>query len=359
MEQALTLARRGLYSAHPNPRVGCVIVKDGQVIGEGWHERTGGPHAELGALLEAGENTMGATAYVTLEPCGHHGRTPPCSVALINAGISRVVAAMIDPADEVSGKGLEHLREAGIEVVEGVMEDAARRLNLGFISRCERGRPWVRLKMAVSLDGRTALDNGESEWITGPEARVDVHEWRARASAILTGSGTALADNPSLTARLPGVDARPLRVIADSHWQTPPGAHIFDSPGEILIAGLQSEPVPDELVNSAAQLLKLPGAAGGIDLAMLLAELGKRGVNELHTECGAKLAGALLDEKLVDELLIYMAPKLMGDSARGMFVLKEIVEMSGIHMFDWTEVLQVGDDLRLILQPVTQRPGES
>lgn len=350
MEQALKLARRGLYSCHPNPRVGCVIVEDGRLVGQGWHQRTGEAHAEIMALQEAGDKARGATAFVTLEPCGHYGRTPPCTEALVKAGIKRVVAAMIDPSDEVSGKGLERLRRAGIEVVTGVMEDDARHLNRGFISRCERGRPWLRIKMAVSLDGGTALNSGASKWITGKSAREDVQKWRARASAILTGIGTLLADNPSLAARVPDVDAQPLRIIADSHWQTPPDAHIFDSPGEILVAGLASIPVPEALVSSRAGLLKLPGGGGGVDLQALLGELGKRGVNELHTECGAHLAGALVQQRLVDELLIYMAPKLMGSSARGMFLLGEIADMSQLAKLHWQDVRQIGDDLRIIVE---------
>lgn len=352
MQQALKLARRGLYSCHPNPRVGCVLVKDGQVVGRGWHKKTGGAHAEAMALEEAGELARGATAYVTLEPCNHHGRTPPCSDALVEAGLKRVVAALRDPYKDHAGQGLARLRKAGIEVQTGVMADAARHLNRGFISRCERGRPWVRIKMAVSLDGRTALENGESRWITGTAAREDVHRWRARASAILTGSGTLLADNPSLTVRLPKLDVSPLRIIADSHWQTPPGAHIFDLPGEILVAGLASSPVPEALASSRAGLLKLPGDDRGVDLQALLSELGKRGVNELHTECGAALAGALLQQRLADELLVYMAPKILGSSARGMFALGDIVDMARVKKLHWVDISQIGEDLRLIAEPV-------
>jgi len=351
MEQALRLARRGLYSCHPNPRVGCLIVKDGQVIGRGWHEKTGEAHAEILALAEAGEQARGATAYVSLEPCSHHGQTGPCSDALVTAGITRVFAAMVDPYKKVTGQGLERLRQAGVEVHSGLLENAARRLNRGFISRCERGRPWVRIKMAISLDGRTALESGESKWITGSAAREDVHHWRARASAILTGIGTIIADDPSLTARLPGVDASPLRIIADSRWQTPATAHIFDSPGQILVAGLEANPVPAALANSGASLLALPGDGPGIDLAALLIDLGKREINELHTECGASLAGSLFQQGLADELLIYMAPKLMGNNARGMFALEGIADMTRVANLQWREISQLGDDLRLIAEP--------
>jgi diaminohydroxyphosphoribosylaminopyrimidine deaminase/5-amino-6-(5-phosphoribosylamino)uracil reductase len=351
MDQALQLARRGLYSAHPNPRVGCVIVSDDRVAGQGWHEKTGQAHAEVMALAEAGELAGGATAYVTLEPCSHHGRTAPCADALIDAGIARVVTAMVDPYEEVSGRGLERLQEAGIEVETGIMEDAARWLNRGFICRCERGRPWVRVKMAVSLDGRTALANGDSQWITAPAAREDVQHWRARASGILTGRGTVTADNPSLTVRLPGVDASPLRIIVDSHWQTPVNAHIFSTPGEILVAGLESAVVPEDLAASGATLLALPAGNNGVDLTALMNELGKRQLNELHSECGPGLAGALIEQGLVDEMLIYVAPKLMGSDAQGMFAIAGIAQMSAVKKLDFRDIRQVGDDLRIIAEP--------
>ncbi|MEJ2481478.1 MAG: bifunctional diaminohydroxyphosphoribosylaminopyrimidine deaminase/5-amino-6-(5-phosphoribosylamino)uracil reductase RibD, partial [Acidihalobacter sp.] len=314
MARALQLARRGLYTTHPNPRVGCVVVRDGEVVGEGWHERTGEPHAEVHALRAAGEGARGAIAYVTLEPCSHYGRTPPCSDALLEAGVARVVVAMRDPNPRVAGQGLARLAAAGVETASGLMEAEARALNPGFISRMERGRPWVRVKSAMSLDGRTAMASGESQWITGAEARADVQRWRAQADAVLTGSGTVLGDDPSLNVRLAAADLgiegdvrQPLRVVLDTKLSTPPGARMFGLPGKVLLFAAEGAVARrGALEASGAEICEVPADESGLDLEAMLRELGAREINEVHVEAGARLSGALITAGLVDELVLYV-----------------------------------------------------
>ena len=359
MARALRLAERGLFTTTPNPRVGCVLVKDGRVVGEGWHARAGEPHAEPHALRAAGDKARGATAYVTLEPCSHHGRTPPCANALIDAGVSRVVAAMRDPNPQVAGGGIALLTLAGVQVEVGLLEQAAAELNIGFIARMTRGRPWVRLKTAASLDGKTALLNGESKWITGPAARTDVHRLRARSCAVLTGVGTVLADDPQMSVRgldspeEPGVASirQPLRVILDSRLRTPPGARILED-GNALLVCQQADPGPlDALLHAGATVLELPGADGRPDLALLLEELARRGMNEVHVEAGATLNGALLEAGLVDEWVAYLAPLVMGHQARGLFAMSALEDMAGRRGFRLLDARMLGSDLRLTLRP--------
>ena len=351
MARALRLAERGLYSTSPNPRVGCVIVRDGQVVGEGWHERAGGPHAEVHALRAAGKAARGAAVYVTLEPCSHHGRTPPCAHALIDAGVARVVAAMRDPYPQVSGRGIELLTLAGIRVEVGLMQAEARALNPGFIARMTRGRPWVRVKTAASLDGKTALQSGASKWITGEVARADVQRWRARACAILTGVGTVLADDPHLNVR--GVDTprQPMRVIVDGRLDTPPAARILDGGGVLIACAVEHGERRRALEAAGAEVLRLPGGEGRVDLPALLTELARRGVNELHVEAGARLNGALLEAGLVDEWLAYFAPVVLGHDARGLFQLPALTDMAGRRNFRLEDIRRLGRDLRLTLRP--------
>ncbi len=315
MAQALALAERGLCTTTPNPRVGCVIVRDGLAIGEGFHARAGEAHAEINALIDAkarGHDPRGATLYVTLEPCNHTGRTPPCTEAIIAAGVSRVVAAMADP-DPAARHGAQRLRAAGIAVEVGLGEDAARELNAGFISRVTRGRPWVRMKVAASLDGRTALADGTSQWITGEAARVDAHRFRARACAVMTGIGTVLHDDPQLTVRHVAAARQPRRVVVDRRAETPPAARLLHGGDTLIVtAGGRNPAWP-----SGVEVLELPDAEGRVDLPALMHALGTRGINELHVEGGAGLNGALIGAGLVDELLLYVAPCLIGDPARG------------------------------------------
>ena len=348
MAHALQLAAQGLYTTTPNPRVGCVIVKDGQIIGEGWHQRTGTPHAEIHALKLAGDAARGATAYVTLEPCSHHGQTPPCAEPLIGAGVARVVSAMSDPNPLVAGGGIDMLTLAGIQAEVGLMENEARALNPGFISRMTRQRPWVRLKTATTLDGKTALANGASQWITGEAARADVQKLRARACAILTGSGTVLADNPRMNVRDFDIGRQPLKVIVDSTLRTPVDALILPA----LIACHHADPIARaELEQAGAEVIELPGAGSRVDLAALLTLLSQRGINELHVEAGAALNGALLAAGLVDEWVAYMAPMAVGNDARGLFAHSPLTTLTDAARFRMTDVRQIGDDLRLTLRP--------
>ena len=348
MARALQLAARGLLTTTPNPRVGCVIVRDGRVVGEGWHERAGTPHAEIHALRAAGEAARGATAYVTLEPCSHHGRTPPCAEALVDAGVARVVAAMTDPNPLVAGGGIALLTLAGIRAEVGLLEGEARALNPGFVSRMTRGRPWVRLKTASTLDGKTALANGQSQWITGEAARADVQALRARACAILTGSGTVLADDPRMNVRDFDLGRQPLRVVADSALRTPPDAAILPA----LVACARAEPAARAALERAgAEVAELPASDGRVELAALLALLAQRGVNELHVEAGAALNGALLAAGLVDEWVAYVAPMAVGDAARGLFAMPALTTLADAARFALADVRQVGGDLRLTLLP--------
>lgn len=352
MARALELARRGLFTTDPNPRVGCVIADGERVIGEGWHERAGGPHAEVAALAAAGAPVSGATAYVTLEPCSHQGRTPPCADALIAAGIGRVVYAMRDPNPKVDGGGAARLAAAGIEVEGGLQEAESRVLNAGFVSRMTRGRPWVTVKLAASLDGGTALPGGESRWITGEAARDDVQRLRARSSAVMTGSGTVLADDPRLDVRLPGATRQPLRVVLDSNLRTPATARIVAPPGKaLLLCTVEDGDRAGALRASGAEVARVASADGRVDLAAALALLASREVNELLVECGAGLAGAFLAAGLVDELLLYVAPTLLGRGARKLVDLESPVTMADRLRFSIVERQDVGGDLLLRLRP--------
>jgi diaminohydroxyphosphoribosylaminopyrimidine deaminase/5-amino-6-(5-phosphoribosylamino)uracil reductase len=392
MACALRLAERGLCTTQPNPRVGCVIAHGGSIVGEGWHERAGEAHAEVFALRQAGERARSATAYVTLEPCSHFGRTPPCADALVAAGVSRVVAASDDPNPRVAGEGLRRLRDAGIVVETGLMHDAARELNRGFFSRIERKRPWVRVKLAMSLDGRTALANGASKWITGEAARADVQRWRARSSAILTGSGTVRADNPRLTVRLDSLspdgfsvggegwgegapqnkpDAQvslspltqpsppsklggegfvsPLRVVLDCELRTPRDAHVLDgSVPTLLVHGKNARPHDDRFAR--IELASVPLRDGRLDLSAVLALLAERGVNELQVEAGPTLGGALFAQGLVDELLLYVAPVLLGDRARPLLALPAFEAIADARRLRVVDRRSVGDDQCLLLR---------
>ena len=364
MARALQLAAKGLYTTGVNPRVGCVLVKDNQIIGEGWHERAGEGHAEVMALQDAerrGLDVKGATAYVTLEPCAHHGKTPPCAKALIEAGVSRVVGAMEDPNPLVAGKGFTLLQAAGIEVATPLMATEAEALNVGFVKRMRTGLPWVRLKMAGSLDGRSALANGQSQWITGSEARQDGHRFRARAQAIITGVGTLIADDPQLTVRdvtgpvgqatgepLPLTPA--LRVVLDSHLRMPVTAKILQ--GGCLIATASTDPEKTcALKTAGAEVVVLPDAKGRVDLAALLVHLAERGVNEVHVEGGPRLSGVFLKSNLVDELLIYMAPCILGSDARGWFDDLHLTELDQKVSLQLQDVRMVGTDLRILARP--------
>jgi diaminohydroxyphosphoribosylaminopyrimidine deaminase/5-amino-6-(5-phosphoribosylamino)uracil reductase len=352
MARALTLARRGLCTTDPNPRVGCVIVSDGRVVGEGWHERAGDAHAEIHALREAGESARGATVYLTLEPCCHQGRTPPCSDALIRAEVGRLVAAMRDPNPRVAGQGFAQLQQHGIAAEWGLMQTEAEALNPGFIARMQRGRPFVRVKLAASLDGRTALANGESKWITGEAARADVQKWRARSSAILTGVGTVLADNPALTVRSLDIGRQPLRVVLDSSLRCPPTARLLREAGQVLIVGARDEAERAQALREAgAEVMVLGNGSGRVDLGTLLTELVARETNELLVEAGKTVCGALLRAGLVDELLLYYAPHIMGDGERGMFQIGPLAEMRNRIALDLADVRRIGQDLRIIARP--------
>jgi len=348
MARALQLAERGLWTTSPNPRVGCVLVREGKIVGEGWHEWAGEPHAEVHALRAAGELARGATAYVTLEPCSHHGRTPPCAEALVAAGVSRVVAAMRDPNPLVAGQGLAMLQTAGIETACGLLENEARELNIGFVSRMTRGRPWLRLKAAASLDGKTALNNGVSQWITGPDARQDGQRWRARACAILTGIGTVRDDDPQLNVRAVETSRQPLRVVVDSRLETPLTARILQGGPVLVAAAVDDEKRANLLRAAGAEVVVLPNPHGKVELKDLLVELGRRGINEVHAEAGFKLNGSLLREGLVDELLLYLAPCLIGHDASGLFNLPELASLDGKHRLRVRDLRQVGEDIRLI-----------
>ncbi|GAA0239305.1 bifunctional diaminohydroxyphosphoribosylaminopyrimidine deaminase/5-amino-6-(5-phosphoribosylamino)uracil reductase RibD [Rhodanobacter caeni] len=358
MAHALRLAARGLYTTAPNPRVGCVIAHGDEVVGSGFHQRAGEPHAEVFALREAGQRARGATAYVTLEPCAHHGRTPPCADALIASGVGRVVVAAEDPFDQVDGRGMSRLRAADITVETGLMREAARELNIGFFSRIERGRPFVRVKLAMSLDGRTALANGDSKWITGEAARADVQHWRARSSAILTGSGTVLADNPRLTVRLAagslacgeGERVKPLRVILDRQLRTPPDSHVLDAAAPTLLlhaAGTTpatTHAAPIEYASVAEQ-------GDVLDLHAVLALLATRDCNEVHVEAGPTLCGALFAAGLVDELLLYIAPVMLGGEAAPLMKLPALTEMASRWSLRLLDQRMLGPDIRLRLRP--------
>ena len=357
MARALQLARRGLYTTHPNPRVGCVIVRDGKVVGEGWHERTGLAHAEVIALEQAGEAARGADVYVTLEPCSHFGRTPPCADALVVAGVRRVVVAMIDPNPLVAGRGMQRLRQMGIEAVSGLLETEARALNPGFISAMERKRPFVRVKMAMSLDGRTAMESGESTWITSAAARRDVQFWRAQAGAVLTGIGTVLADKPSLNVRLQAAELglagevrQPVRVVLDSQLQLPVDAPLLALPGKVLVYTCNPDQAKQAALQQAgAELRSFSGTQ--LPLPEVLDALLADGINEVHVEAGPTLCGSLLEQGLVDDLVIYMAPHLMGSAARPLFNLPQIATMQERMPLTIQDIRAVGPDWRIIATP--------
>ncbi|MDD4913161.1 MAG: bifunctional diaminohydroxyphosphoribosylaminopyrimidine deaminase/5-amino-6-(5-phosphoribosylamino)uracil reductase RibD [Sideroxydans sp.] len=347
MARALQLAERGLHTTSPNPRVGCVLVKDGKNLGEGWHERAGEPHAEVHALRVAGKAARGATAYVTLEPCSHHGRTPPCADALIAAGVERVVVAMQDPNPLVAGRGIAKLKAAGIAVECGLMEAAARELNIGFVSRMTRGTPWVRSKIAASLDGRTALANGVSKWITGSSARQDVQQWRARSCAVLTGIGTVLADDPQLNVRDAGAVRQPLRVVLDTGLRISADAKILQGGNALIYTASTDVAKQDALRARGADVVVMQTEKEALPLAAVLSDLAKRGINEVLVESGKVLNGALLKAGLVDEVVLYLAPQLLGDAARGLADLGELTQLEQRVELAWQDVRHVGNDIRI------------
>jgi diaminohydroxyphosphoribosylaminopyrimidine deaminase / 5-amino-6-(5-phosphoribosylamino)uracil reductase len=358
MNRALVLAARGLETTHPNPRVGCVIAQDTKIIGEGWHERAGEAHAEVNALAavrEAGLQSTGATAYVTLEPCSHYGRTPPCTDALIAARVARVVYAVQDPNPEVSGRGDELLRQAGIAVESGLMEAEAVDLNIGYMTRRTYGRPWVRVKLAMSLDGRTALSNGASQWITGEASRKDVQHWRARSSAVLTGVGTVLADDPRLDVRLPPEKPeeepwQPLRVVLDTRLRTPTDSRLFTTGGEVMI-------MTEDATRGAAfaemgvAVEAIPAQYGRLDLVAVIDRMGELEINELLVEAGPTLSGEMLRQGLVDEVLLYVAPKLLGPQGLPLVDLPQLSDLQDALGFTVAGVQRLEDDLRLRLRP--------
>ncbi len=360
MTRALQLAEQGLYTTYPNPRpnprVGCVIVKDGKIIGEGAHLKAGEPHAEVFALRQAGTLAKGATLYVTLEPCSHTGRTPPCSQAIIDAGIAKVIAAMQDPNPQVAGSGLAHLQSHNIETATGLMESQARDLNPGFISRMTRQLPFVRSKIATSLDGKTALNNGASQWITGEAARTDVQHWRARSCAILTGAGTVLADDPNMTVRsMPAgrmdITSQPMRIIVDSTLKMPPNAKILQGGSVLLAFAKASQKKQVQLLATGAELLCIPNDEGKVCLKTLLSHLASREINEVLVEGGEGLNGALLAQNLIDEFVIYYAPKLMGGAAKSMFAMPAFTAMNQAIDLQIIDVRQIGTDIRICAKP--------
>ena len=341
MARVLELAGKGLYSATPNPRVGCVLTQGETVVGEGWHEKAGGPHAEVVAIAQAGARAGGAAMYVNLEPCSHHGRTPPCIDSIQKSKISRVIAAMLDPNPKAAHGG-EALARAGIGFEHGLMEAEARELNIGFVSRMTRNRPWVRMKIAATLDGRTALSNGKSQWITGPEARQDGHRWRARACAILTGIGTVNADDPRLTVRDVETQRQPLRVVVDSRLEISPQARVLEAGGALIFCAVDSK---KEL---NAEIQRLPNPQGKVELPLMLEELARRSVNELHVEAGFRLNGSLVREGCVDEFLIYLNPSFLGDDAEGMLALSGIYSLDEKIKLKIASLDRIGDDIRIL-----------
>lgn len=364
MARALQLAEQGVYTTHPNPRVGCVLVKNGVIIGEGFTQPAGQAHAEVQALQNASESVENATAYVTLEPCSHTGKTPPCADALIAAGIKRAVIATLDPNPKVAGRGVKKLVEANIEVKLGVQEVQARALNAGFMKRMEHGRPFVRVKLAMSLDGKTALQSGESQWITGPKARQDVQYLRAQADAILTGSGTVLADNPSLNVRLSAAELgietpvrQPLRVVLDTKLKTPIDAKLLKLVGDTLIYTCAD--AADKISNlQKAGAIIHPFSAPRIELSAVLDDLANREINEVHVEAGATLCGALIAEQLVDELIIYMAPTLLGGDARSLLALPQLQSMQDKINLNIQDIRAIGADWRITASPIRREQSD-
>ena len=354
MARALRLAARGIYTAHPNPMVGCVLARDGEIVGEGWHEAAGEAHAEINALTAAGAKARGATAYLTLEPCSHQGKTPPCAPALIEAGIGEVVIAMEDPFPAVSGNGRAALETAGIPVRSGLMQDAAQTLNAGFLSRMQRGRPFVRLKVASSLDGAIAMKSGESQWITGPEARADVQRLRARSGAILTGIGTVLADDPALNVRHEEFDTRgrqPIRAVLDSRLRMPLSAGMLGMPG-MTVAYCVDDAARQPLLDAGVHVVRVKRAAGMLDVQQVLADLAAREVNEVLVEAGPTVSGHLLARRFVDELVIYQAPHIMGSETRPMFETPEWTRLADRRALDITDLRRIGQDIRITARVV-------
>lgn len=353
MQRALALAANGRYGAHPNPMVGCVLVQNGQVVGEGWHKLAGEAHAEVIALREAGDAASSATAYVTLEPCSHHGKTPPCCDALIAAGVNEVVVARKDPNPKVNGQGVEKLQEAGIAVRSGLLENEANTLMAGFLCRMQHGRPRVRLKVAASLDGRTGMASGESQWITGAEARADVQRLRAASGAVLTGIGTVLADDPSLTVRDPGLspqDRQPLRVVLDRHLRTPVNARLLTLPGETLIFG-DAKRDPQGLMAAGAQVIEREPNSDSNELVPILHQLAARQVNDVLVEAGPTLAGQFLEQQLVDEIVLYQAPQILGSETKGMAVTPTWQRLADRLNLEIVEVAKLGPDTRITAIP--------
>ena len=348
MSRALFLAKQGTYTTAPNPNVGCVLVKNGEVIGEGWHKKAGEAHAEINALKQAGNKAEGATVYVTLEPCCHQGKTPPCSDALIKAKVQRVVAAMIDPHSKVAGQGLKQLESAGVFVEHGLLEEQAKALNLGFIKRMQKRLPYVRCKLAMSLDGRTAMASGESKWITSSAAREDVQRLRAKSSAILTGVGTILADDPSMTVRLDGVDVQPMRVVVDTNLSMPTDAKMLKESGKTVLMTCSSDQyIAQALEDAGAEIHMMPYCNTSVDLASVLQQLSDMQINDVLLETGATLSGAMLQAGLIDELIIYMAPVLMGNDAKGLFALPGMESMQDKIELEITDQRLVGQDIRI------------
>ena len=350
MELALQWAAKSMFTTTPNPRVGCVIVRDGLLIGAGCTQPPGQAHAEVQALSDAasrGADVRGATVYVTLEPCSHFGRTPPCADALIRAGVAKVVMAVSDPNPLVGGQGRAKLEAAGIEVVSGVLEEQAREMNIGFMSRMAHGRPWVRMKAAASLDGRTALHNGTSQWITSPDARDDGHWWRARACAILTGIGTVQEDDPQFNVRAFDTPRQPRRIVIDSRLQIKPEARVLEGGGTWIVTAAENPEKEAQLREKGAEILLLPNGAGKVNLSALIRELGARQINELHVEAGYRLNGSLIREGCIDELLLYFAPSLLGDG-RGLFDLPALDNLDGRTPLSFREFKQIGPDLRIL-----------
>jgi diaminohydroxyphosphoribosylaminopyrimidine deaminase/5-amino-6-(5-phosphoribosylamino)uracil reductase len=351
MLRALELAQRAAYHATPNPRVGCVIVRDGRILGEGFTQPPGSNHAEIEALLDArrnGHDVRGATVFVTLEPCSHFGRTPPCATALAEAHVARVIAAVEDPNPLVRGKGLDMLRANGVDVRCGLLEQEAADVNVGFFSRMMRGRPWVRVKIAASLDGKTALENGVSQWITSDDARRDGHAWRARACAVLTGIGTVQADNPQMNVRLVDTPRQPLRVLVDSRLEVDPDARFFEGEGRVLVAcAVDDAERAQRLADKGVEVIRLPNERGKVDLPLLMKRLAERAINEVHVEAGFKLNGSLVGAGVVDELLVYLAPMLIGE-AQGMVHLPALSDLAKAQRLVFREVTQVGEDVRIL-----------
>jgi diaminohydroxyphosphoribosylaminopyrimidine deaminase/5-amino-6-(5-phosphoribosylamino)uracil reductase len=357
MARALRLARHGLFTTTPNPRVGCVVVSGSAVAGEGWHVRAGEPHAEVHALGAAGARARGSTIYVTLEPCSHHGRTPPCAQALIAAGVARVIVAMQDPNPKVAGAGIETLRRAGVEAEVGLLAEEARELNIGFVSRHERARPWVRVKTAASLDGRIALENGASQWITSPAARRDGHRWRARACAVMAGVGTLQADNPRLNVREVETTRQPMRIVVDRRLEMSPQARVLEGGNVLVFCAREDRARSAALRAAGAQIVEMPDAAGKVDLAAMMQELARRELNEIHVESGNRLNGALMQAGVVDELLIYLAPQLLGDAARGMFDLGVLTTLEQRVELRIRELRRIGTDVRILARIAGPKGG--